>query len=74
MLAKPQQFYRLQPQSCISCFQSSFATYSTSEDLVGLYPILHMFLHSLGRLWPILQEELDDRVFEVWKHCCRDHY
>lgn len=51
---------------------SSFTTYSTSEGLVSLYPILHMFLRSLGRLWPILQEELADLAFEVWKHCCRD--
>lgn len=66
MLAKSQQFYKLQSQSRISCFQSSFTTYSTSEDPVSLYPILHMFLHSLGRLWPILQEKLDDLAFEVW--------
>lgn len=70
-MAKLQQFYRLQPQSHISGFQSSFTRYSTSEGLVSLYPILHMFLHSLGRLWPILQEELADLAFEVWKHCFR---
>lgn len=32
----------------------------------------YTFLLSLGRPWPILQEELAGLVFEVSKHCCRD--
>lgn len=73
LLAKLQQFYRLQPQ-LRPIFQVFRVLSLCTVHLKALSVCIqfYTFLYSLDRLWPILQAELADLAFEIWKHCCRD--